>query len=81
MSRLIDQRALAAHLRQLEQNIANAPTHVLEAIRHEQEIDAHNAAIDKKKADRKKLRQVAKQARVPLPVLKRVLASAKRGPA
>ena len=78
MNDLMSQAALAAHLRQLEQSIASAPTHVLEQIVHAQRIEAHNAAVDAKKAERKKLRAVARQARVPLPVLKKMLAGVKR---
>lgn len=79
MDNNFDQAALTAHLRQLEQNIASAPAHILEQVHHAQQIEAHNAQIDKQKAERKKLRTVARQARITLPALKKMLASAKRG--
>lgn len=61
MGQIIDQRALAAHMAKLEQSFG------------QHDIEKHNAAIDKKNAERQELRSLAKQARITLPALKRML--------
>jgi len=74
----MDQVALQAHLRRLEQTMAGAPQHVLDQLRHAQQIDAHNKAVDEAKAKRKHFKAMAKQARIPVDVLKRMVSSVKR---
>lgn len=73
MGQIIDQRALAAHMAKLEQGFANTPPEVWAQVQRQHDIDKHNAAIDKRNAERRELRSLAKQARITLPALKRML--------
>lgn len=73
-----DQDALQAHLRGIESMIASAPQHILDQVRHAQQIDAHNAAIDVAKAQKKQFREMAKKARIPVEALKRMVRSVRK---
>jgi hypothetical protein len=74
----LNQGALRAQLKGMEDLIASAPAHVLEEVRQRQQIDAHNAAVDKAKAKKKQFRQMAKQARIPVEVLKKMVKSVRK---
>lgn len=74
----LNQEALQAQLKGMEALIASAPAHVLQEVQQRQHIDAHNVAIDKAKAKKKQLRQMAKQARIPVEVLKRMIKSVQK---
>ena len=73
----LDQSALRAKLKSMEELIASAPDHVLKQVQHRQQIDAHNREVDEAKAKRKHLKAMAKQARIPVDVLKRMVSSVK----
>lgn len=75
---IIDQGALHQHLAWLEQRIASAPPAVLRQVHQRQQIDAHNAAIDEAKAKKRQLRAIAKQARIPVEAVKRMVKSVQR---
>lgn len=58
---------------------AQAPTEALHQARQRQLIDQHNAEVDAAKARKQQLRQIAKQSRVPVESLKRMIKSVRRG--
>lgn len=74
----LNQEALRAQLKGIENLIASAPQHVLDEVRQRQQIDSHNAAIDQAKAKKAQFRKMAKQARIPVEVLKRMVKSVQR---
>lgn len=74
----LNQEALRTQLKGMEELIASAPAHVLQQVQHRQQIDAHNAEVDKAKAKKKQFRQMAKQAHIPVEVLKRMVKSVQR---
>lgn len=78
MSSNINQNVLREHLEMLRENIGNAPTHVLHKAVRRHKIEAHNAEIDRKKAQKEKLRQIAKQARLPVEAIQRMVKSVQR---
>ncbi len=74
----LNQEALQAQLRSMEAMIASAPQHVLEQVQQRQQIDAHNTAINEAKAKKAQFRKMAKQARIPVEVLKRMVKSVQK---
>lgn len=78
MEQTMDQAVLRQHLAALQQRIVSAPPEVLQQVHQRQQIDAHNAAIDAAKAQKKQLRAIAKQARIPVEAVKRMVKSVQR---
>lgn len=74
----LNQEALRNQLKGMEDLIASAPAHVLQQVHQRQQIDAHNVEIEKAKAKKKQFRQMAKQARIPVEVLKRMVKSVQK---
>jgi hypothetical protein len=74
----LNQEALRAQLKGMENLIANAPAHVLQEVQHRQQIDAHNTAVEAAKAKKAQFRKMAKQSRIPVEVLKRMVKSVQR---
>lgn len=74
----LNQEVLRAQLKGMEDLIASAPQHVLDEVRQRQQIDAHNRAVDEAKANRKHFKAMAKQARIPVDVLKKMITSVKK---
>lgn len=60
----------------VQEYTGTVPTDTLRTSVQHQLIDHHNAQIDKRKAERKQLRQIAKQARVSVTTLKKMLGRA-----
>lgn len=77
-STMINPAALDRHFQTMTSTVAAAPEHVLLEVRRRQQIDAHNAEIDAAKAQKKQLRQIAKQARMPVEAVKRMVKSVRR---
>lgn len=74
----LNQAALRSQLKSMEDMLANVPQHVLEEAMHHQQIDAHNMVIAEKQAKKKQLREMAKKAKLPTRVLKRMISSVKK---
>lgn len=74
----LNQEALQAQLKGMEDLIASAPQQVLDQVRQRQQIDAHNAAIEAAKAKKQQFRDMAKKARIPVEVLKRMVKSVQK---
>lgn len=54
---MIDQAAATKICRDIERKMAAQPVEVLQKVRHQQEIEAWNAAVDAKKAAKKAKKQ------------------------
>lgn len=74
----LNQEVLRTQLHNMQETIASAPQHVLDQVRHAQQIEAHNAAVDEAKAKKRHLRNMAAQAGLPVDVLKRMVSSVQR---
>jgi hypothetical protein len=53
----IDQAALEAHLKQIEQNLQNVPESVLADAKRRQDIEAHNAQVEQAKRRKKTIKR------------------------
>lgn len=79
MREYINQEALQAHLRSLAESIKSAPPEVqAEAARH-RAIEMHNAEVDRKKALKRQLRDMAKKLGMPVDRVKRMIGGAVKG--
>jgi predicted transcriptional regulator len=73
MREFINQDALQAHLASLAKSINSAPPEVLEQARRARDIEMHNQAVDKTKARKKQLRDIAKQLHMPVEKVKQMV--------
>lgn len=75
---LINPQVLNEKFTQAATAIASASSEVWGQVHQRQQIDAHNAAIDEAKAKKRQLRAIAKQARIPVEAVKRMVKSVQR---
>lgn len=58
MKAMIDKAAASAYMAQIERNLASMPLEVLQEAKRRQEIEAHNAEVDAKKARKKQMKRL-----------------------
>lgn len=75
---VMDQKVLGHVLQNMQQNMEHAPIEELQEVALRQQIAQHNAEIDQAKGKKKQLRQIAKQARMPVEAVKRMIGSVRR---
>jgi len=78
VQRLMDQKVLNGMLAGMEQKMAAMPDDELQRAAQRQHIDQHNATIEAAKAQKKQLRQIAKQARMSVEAVKRMVKTVRR---
>lgn len=76
MKENISQIALQAHLREIEARIGNAPPEVLAEAKRHREIEMHNLQIDQARAKKQQFKAIAKQSRLPVDQVKRIITGA-----